>query len=398
MVEEKKHSQYKEYFEKVVSDIEYLWDHDIEISEIGKLRSVLKCVGSDHTMAADPFFCRLQEFYISLSQMGKNLIFSPHYPCAIDILPSKDKEYQIVISTLPGSLADSDPNDTKMSLSMRIYPVGVASLRLGWFLSTGKNFKIEDIIDFLWKKETDIQIGKEILDIDKLSVKYAKTLISGLIEKKRPPFLWSDTYNIIDIIEPSDLPPLEQCYNSLFLPLLTLQKNAIAEKTIGTNLSRKGDVLLVGSKSAVSYFPSGTIWDRRKVRRWLRNFIELFAVQQYLITEINTAEIAETFRVFKKNWMNTLKRGILPYEIRHLFSLWIYTQLHQQPCTLEKEDWRNRYLEFLKILDRDKKIEKANSSAWNQLASIKAETNAAEKSAGKLLTSVIETVMKAFKK
>jgi hypothetical protein len=345
-----KRGKEEDYFKEVVSDINYLWNEDIEIAKkgktrpLGRLRSVLKYIASDHTIKADPFFHKLQEFYISLYQENENLILVPHYPCAIDILPSEDREYQVVSSTLPGSLRDANPNMTKMSLSMRIYPVGIASLRLGWFLSTEKSFKIEDIIDFLWNKETNIEIDKQTLDIDALSVKYAKILISGLIEKKPPPFRWLNTYSLIDIV-----------------------------------------------KATVSYL-SGKMRDRRTVRTWLRNFIELSDVQKYLISEIEAVKFYQMYCMLKQYWLNRLKKGILPPKMRPLFSLWVYTQLHQRTCTLEKESWRNRYQEFLKVLDKKGRIQEANDSAMITLEQIETETRKANSDAGKWLKYFIDFI------
>ncbi|MGD8506489.1 MAG: hypothetical protein PVF15_07495, partial [Candidatus Bathyarchaeota archaeon] len=257
----------------------------------------------------------------------------PHYPCAIDILPSIDRKYQVVSSTLPGSLREA--SEVRMSFSIRLYPAGIASLRLGWFLSTDKNFKIGDIIDFLLEKETVTEIDDEEFSVDLLSKIYAKKTIEGLIKKRPPPVDWTDTHSIIDIVDATDLPSSDKGFSEIFLPLLNLQRNFVVKEGNLENLSNRGDWLLPGKNSMVSYLPfAKSDCDRRKVRRWLRNFIELFSIQKSLIGQIQATRISEMFRMNKQNWISKLKRGLLPPDINSLFSLWLYTQLHQCPGTL----------------------------------------------------------------
>lgn len=384
----------KKYFETVVEDIEYLGNLDRTVPGVGKLRSVLE---APEFVGADSFFRTLQEFYVDLSQKSnKKLMLTPHYPCAIDILPSHVRKHKVIASTLPVSLREA--NEVKMSFSMRIYPAGIASLRLGWFLSTDKNFKIGDIIDFLWEKKTVIEIDDEEFSVDLLSKIYSKKTVKGLIKMRKPPFEWIDTHSIIDIVDATDLPSSDKGFSEIFLPLLNLQKNFVVKDGNLENLSNRGDWLLPGKRSMVSYLPfAKSDCDRRKVRRWLRNFIELFSIQKSLISQIQATKISEIFRRNKQNWINKLKKGLLSPDINSLFSLWLYTQLHQCPGTLEKEAWRIRYQKSLKVLDQNDKIQTANDIALVELEKIKTETNDLESTAGKWLKSFIELLTEGMK-
>ena len=385
----------EKYYETVVKDHEYLGKQDKFVPGVGKLRSVLD-IGSD--VEADRFFVCFQDYYHkllsrSIPNIEKGLILTPHYPCAIDILPSNRKKYRVITSTLPGSL--KNVKKAKMSVSIRIYPAGLASLRLGWFLTTEESFKIEDIIEFLMKKRAFIEIADSKLSIDKLTKEYRKRLIDGLLKKEKPPLSWEDTYSIVDLVKATNL-TLDQNYNDVFFPLLCLHKQLREEERTIDNLSRRGDVLLPGTESVVAYLisPPAEIQDRRKVRRWIRNIIELFSIQKFLTSEIETMTISRTFGKFKKHWLQTLKKGLLPPKIKYLFSVWIYTNLHLRRYPLEKELWRVRYEKILKILDKNNDIEKSNDQVMGQLEEIVKETSEASKEVGGWLKSLIDFVKK----
>lgn len=384
----------EKYYETVVKDHEYLGKQGKFVPRVGKLRSVLD-IPTEECMH-DSFFVNFQDYYHKLlsrsrPNIEKGLILTPNYPCAIDILPSNRKKYRVITSTLPGSL--KKVKKAKMSFAIRIYPVGLASLRLGWFLTTEESFKIEDIIEFLVKKRASIKIDDSTLSIGKLTKEYAERLISGLLKKEKPPLSWEDTYSIVDIVEATNL-TLEQNYDDVFLPLLGLHRKPREEERTIDNLSRHGDVLLPGTRSIVMYFPSGDIVDRRKVRRWLRNIIELFSIQKFLISEIETMTISKTFGKFKKYWLRTLKRGVLPPTIKHLFSVWNYTNLHLRRYPLVKDVWRVRYQKILKILDKKDGIKKSNDQVIAQLEEIVKETGEASRRVGEWLKSLIAFVKK----
>ena len=379
-----------------MKDHEYLGKQGKFVPGVGKLRSVLDIVP---TVLADSFFVCFQDYYHkllsrSMPNIEKGLILTPHYPCAIDILPSNRKKYRVITSTLPGSLRNV--KKAKMSFSIRIYPAGLASLRLGWFLTTEESFRIEDIIEFLVRKRASIEIDDSELSIGKLTREYAERLIGGLLKKERPPLSWEDTYSIVDIVKATTL-TLEQNYNDVFLPLLCLHRQPREEERTINNLSRGGDVLLPGTRSVVAYLPSADEADRRKVRRWLRNIIELFSIQKFLISEIETMTISKTFGQLKKeNWLRTLKRGLLPPTIKYLFSVWNYTNLHFQSYPLKKESWRVRYQKILKVLDKNNHIKKSNDQVMDQLEETVKEASEASKKVGEWLKSLFDIAGKRF--
>lgn len=387
----------KKYYETVVEDIENLGNQNKTIPEVGKLRSVLQTPKVKHYVKADSFFRKLQEFYIALShKTNKKLILTTHYPCAIDILPSSDTNYEVLSSTLPGSLREA--SEIRTSLSLRLYPSGIASLRLGCFLSTDNSFKGGDIIDFLLKKDTLIKIDDEQCSIDRMITNYAEKTIIGLVKEKRPPLDWIDTHAIIDIVEVNPLPSSNMEYKTFFSPLLNLQKNYVINEESLQNLSNRGDWLIPGKKSVVLFFPfAQSDCDRRKVRRWFRNFIELFSIQKSLMSQIQAEKISEIFRNNRQYWLDKLKRGILPNDINSLFSLWLYTQLHQCPGTIEKEAWRTRYQKTLKVLDKKNKIQKANDIALIELGKIEKETSNLHTTAGNWIKSFIELLNETMK-
>jgi len=233
------------------------------------------------------------------------------------------------------------------------------------------------------------------LSIDSFSRKCADKAIAGFIGESPPRPDWRDTYSAIDIVDASGLVPFEQGYNEIFLPLLNLDENPEEEEGGVDNLSNRGDVLLPGRKSVVSYLPSArSDCDRRKVRRWLRSLIELFSIQKFLAGSIEAATVYEKFRLNKQNWMGELKRGILPYDIRPLFSLALYTQLHRNSGMIEKKAWRIRYQKMLEKLDQNEEIQEANSKAVAELEKIKSETGRSEEKAGKWVSQLVEILAK----
>jgi hypothetical protein len=362
---------------------------------VGKLRSVLDI----ESVLADSFFGCFQDYYSkllsrSMPNIQKGMILTQHYPCAIDILPSKDKKYKMNASTLPESLRNV--KKTRMSFSIRIYPAGLASLRLGWFLTTEKSFKIEDIIEFLVRKRATIEIDELELSVGELTEEYARRVIDGLVRSEKPSLFWDYTYSIVDIVEATGL-TLQQNYNDVFLPLLSLSMQSEKGGYTINNLSKRGDVLLAGTKSAVTYLPSADEADRRKLRRWLRNIIELFSIQKSLVNEIETMGISETFEQLRKEyWLKTLEKGLLPPTIKYLFSLWNYTNLHFQTYPLRKEAWRVRYNEILKTLDTNDSIRISNDKVKTQLEETVKQASEASKKVGGWLRSLLEIVGKRF--
>lgn len=377
------------FYEKAIQDIDYLGtQQDLYIQKVGQLRSVLdtKSTSISGTLGCepDPFFHQFQEYYTYLASKGQSLL--PHYPCVVDILPSNKVKYKINASAFPGSL--SEAKIAKLSVSIRLYPVGLASLRLGLFLSTTKSFDVKNIIEFLWQKNGSIDVEGlgTGLSIDKLTKMYGQMLLDGLC-KRRNPLSWSFTYSSIDIIESSQL-TLEHNYDDVFFPLVNLGKEP-ENKLIPNNQSRDGDILLFGPKSSVSYLPNNADGnklmnpDRRKIRRWVRNSVELFSAQQLISNCISATTVAGIFDSLKaEHWMETIKKGILPPAIKQLFSYWNYTHLHLQDFPLIKQDWRNRHSELIRILDENARIVKANKLSMKQLIAISKEASKAQTEVG----------------
>lgn len=385
----------EKYYETVVEKPKHLREQPRFVPGVGKLRSVLDTAPVGW---ADPFFVCFQDYYQELRR--KKLILTPHYPCAIDILPSNRKKYRVITSTLPGSL--KNVKEVKMSTSIRIYPAGLASLRLGWFFTSDESFRIEDVIEFLMRKRAFIDITKRHrseysrLSIDELTRKYAKGLVRGLLREERP-LSWDFTYAIVDIINATPL-TLEQNYSDVFLPLLSLDKQPEEGKLAARNLARGDEVLLPGPRSAVAYLPSADKMDRRKVRRWFRNIIELFSIQNYLIKEVETMTISDIFQQLQdEHWLRILKKGLMPPTIKHLFSVWNYLNLHFQRYPLKEKAWRLRYKKILKILDKNDEIKKSKDQTWSHLQETVNESVRASKKAGNWLKSLINSVSKWVK-
>lgn len=385
----------QKYHEIVVREPKCLGNENKFLPRVGKLRSVLDV----ESVLADSFFGCFQDYYSkllsrSMPDIQKGIILTQHYPCAVDILPSKTMKYKVDISTLPGSLGNV--KKTKMSFSLRIYPAGLASLRLGWFLETEKSFRIEDIIEFLVRKRAKIEINDLKLSVGELTEEYARRVIDGLVKSEKPSLFWDYTYSTVDIVEATGL-SLQQNYSDIFLPLVSLSMQPEEREYTINNLSKRGDVLLPGPKSTVTYLPSADEADRRKLRRWLRNVIELFSIQRSLVSEIQTMEISKTFEQLRKEyWLKTLEKGLLPPTIKYLFSLWNYTNLHFQTYPLRKEAWRVRYNEMLRILDPDDSIRKSNDKVKAQLEDTVKQASDSSKKVGGWLRSLLEILGKKF--
>lgn len=393
----------KAYYDKVVNADGYLGTQtDKNIPGVGRLRSVLdtkstaikSCESSpDHP---DTFFLKFQDYYKRL--FAQNLILIPHFPCVIDILPSNNGKYHVDALALPGSL--SDAKNAKISISIRIYPAGLASLRFGLFLSTVKSFDIEDVITLLWQKSASVNVNglQPNLNIEKLTNAYGDMLLKGLHNKQKQ-VDWDGgfTYSFVDIVEAAPL-TTAQNYNDVFLPLLGLNEKLTSANFPANNLSRNGDVLLIGPKSVVFYLaPKNLIpnqyisADQRKVRRWIRNSIELFSIQQFVSNNIEASAISELMKhLTNENWLKTLKNGILSPSINSLFSYWNYTNLHNQNYPLDKQDWKNRYAEMLKILDKGGRINQSEKRAMDQLSEVEKDANQNQKKVGDFIGKLID--------
>jgi len=384
----------EKYCETVVEDSKYLSKQRMFVPGVGKLRSVLDTAPE---VRADPFFFCFQDYYQRLRE--KELILTPHYPCAIDILPSNRKKYRVITSTLPGSLTTA--KEAKMSVSIRIYPAGLASLRLGWFFSTEENFRIEDIVEFLMSKRSFIEITKKPkskyskLSIDELTVEYKRRLVRGLLgEERLPP--WELTYSIVNVVKADPL-TLERNYSDVFLPLLCLNKQSKEGEHTMDNLAKRNDVLLPGTRSIVAYLPSAAYADHRKVRRWLRNIIEFYSIQKYLIKEVETMRVTNVFKQFQdKHWLKRLRKGVLPPTIRDLFSVWNYLNLCSQRYPLKEKAWRVRYRKILKILDKNNEIKKSKDQAMSQIKETVDEAVKASGEVGGWMQTLVDRILAVF--
>jgi hypothetical protein len=61
------------------------------------------------------------------------------------------------------------------------------------------------------------------------------------------------------------------------------------------NLSGGNDVFKIGTESSVTYFPSAEEQDRKSARRLLRNFLELFFIQEFLTNEFTVMAVGNIF-------------------------------------------------------------------------------------------------------
>lgn len=383
----------KDYFEKVIKDVSYLGKKDLCIEKVGKMRSALDL--ESNPCSADNFLQYLQEYYCNLASKG--LYLTPHYPCVIDILPTSETKYEIDIPTFPGSLIDATL--AKISASIRLYPIGLGSLKLGLYLQTEKSFDIKDIIELLWRKSGKIIVLNlgEYYTLDQLTKVYGEAVLQALFAGKKP-FSWTSTYSFVDIIESEPL-SLESNFEDFFLPVSWLGKEPKLKHCVPKNQSRDGDILLFGERSAVSYLP-GVEDDRRmnpnrrKLRRWVRNSSELFSAQQHACNLINANSIARILDELKSQyWAKKLKDGVLPPALECLYSLWNYTNLHRQIFPLCKEDWRERHTELIRMLDIENRINLSNTQAMRQLIDISKQASDAQHD----VANAIKTVNDNFK-
>lgn len=381
----------KKYFKMVVTDANCLRKKKKEVKGIGKLRSVLDVPESKKKIKPDSFFSTLQHFYtVCLNQeMDKELIFPPHFPCAIDILPAKNKKYEIVRSTLPDSLQEYD--EALMSISMRIYPVGLGVMRFGCFLSTENNFEVKDIIDYLWNKETCIKIGGEQSSIHSLIQKIADATIKEILDSDHNPPNWQETHSIIDIVDATGIESFEKNNKQLFSPLMNLNEN-VTQEEIGRNLSDGNDLILPGKNSLVTYLPNAREYDRRIVRRWFRNFIELYSIQQYLSREIDALSLGADKKKFSNNWKSDFVQIIKSNNISPLFSRLFNISLHQRDGTFKKESWKNRYKKILEVLDQDNKIQTAFDSTLLQLINLQNDVRKTEERVGNRIEKFVDVL------
>jgi hypothetical protein len=368
----------RSYFDKVVKDVQYIGRRDLTIEKLGKMRSILDL--SSNGCGADNFFQFFQDYYCNLATKGLYLI--PHYPCVVDILPTADTQYGIDLSTFPESFRNATV--AKISVSIRLYPIGLGSLKLGLYLQTKESFNIQDITELLRQKSGKIFVINlgEYYTIDQLTRVYAELLLQALFKVKKP-FSWTSTYSFIDIIESEPL-SLESNYEDFFLPITCLGKEPKNKEYVPKNQSLYGDILLFGEKSAVSYIPGAEDSrlmnpDRRKLRRWVRNSAELFSAQQFACNIINTNDIARTLDELRSQyWAKKLKDGVLPPVLEKLFSCWNITNLHSQGYPLCKENWRERHSELIRMLDQGNRIISSNKQAMEQLTAITEQASNAQ--------------------
>jgi hypothetical protein len=353
----------KKYYETVIYDCRLLGKQNIIIPFIGKLRSGIDVNGVD----VDPFLFKLHDYY---SQLAKNhkLFLTPHYPCVVDILASKDENYHIELSKLPGSL--SSCSEPKLSIALRIYPAGLASVRLGLFLQTATSFQIQDIIDFLAKRNAVITMGSQPYNIDKLTKEFARRLSAGLLNDQQTIYVEEGTSSMVSIIGADPHPTFQNNSADVFLPLLCLNMHPDSSLPVTGNLAKDPDVFIVGGRGNAVFFIPENIEDereidRRKLRRWIRNVFELYALQNFIHTSIVSSDVYTDFQLqlSKENWIKKLKKGILPPSFNSLFSDWNYVHLHQQDFPLQKAVWKTRYAEILKVLDPDDAIKKSDIQA-----------------------------------
>lgn len=393
------HSKYdfladkRSYFDKVVKDAQYLGKKDLSIEKLGKIRSALDLSGNPSE--ADNFFQHFQEYYSYLAGKGPYLI--PHYPCVIDILPTSDTKYAIDLSTFPGSLKDAKL--AKISASIRLYPIGLGSLKFGLFLMTEKSFDIHDVIEFLIQKNGRIlvtNLGEEYT-VDRLTRVYAESLLQALYKNKKP-FSWDSTYSFVDIIESEPL-SLESNFEDFFLPITCLGKEPKDKEHVPENQARDGDVLLFGERSAVSYLPGTLDGDRlmnpsrRKLRRWVKNSTELFSAQQVACNFVSTSAVTRTLDALRsKYWVEKMKDGILPPPLEELYSYGNYTGLHNQGTPLCKKEWRDRHSELIRMLDPENRIAEALKQSNEQLVAISEQASDAQHDVARSLKTANDTV------
>ncbi len=377
------------YYEQVIYDSRFLGSQNITVPFVGKLRSGIDISGVE----VDPFLFKLQNYYSQLAKRYK-LFLTPHYPCAVDILNSENKDYNIKLSTLPGSL--SSCSDAKLSISLRIYPAGLASLRLGLFLQTSTSFQIEDIIDFLVNRNAIVTMGNQDYNIDKLTKEFAHRLSAGLLNNPQTNYIEEQIASMVTIIEAKPSPTFQNNSADVFLPLLYLNMHPDNSLPVTGNLAKDPDVFMAGGRrNAVFFIPENNA-DRRKLRRWTRNVFELYALQNLQSQSIASRAVSSDFqaRLSQENWIKKLKKGILPPSLNSLFSDWNYVHLHQQDFPLQKAVWKTRYAEILKVLDADNAIKNSETQARTLLDDTVKQAAQDSKDASSWLQKFIDIVGK----
>lgn len=385
-----------DYYEEVIKYNKYLSGKKKIISGVGQLRSVLDVQGG---LGADTFFSSFQKYYNELQNSKLQKVrMIPHYPCVIDILPDEKKFYTFKRSCVLLKNLDSD---SKISLSVRLYPIGLASLRLGCFLTSEKGFAVEDIIAFLKMNTWPIEVKDVVSSGEELDLrKYANKITEGIHKKNEYNEIrdWKHrNYSIVDIAGSTDPLTKKQDYKDIFLPLLCLNTNPNSEEKacISTNLSKKKDIFLIGPKSAVIYFPSSEKLHRRIVRRVLRDYIELLYMQELACNEISALAKSNYWGDLNSEyWKDILKNGIRSPNIGRLFSLWDYTTINPKTYPLKKAKWVDRYVALLKCLDQSGAIKEGNKTATETMEDAIKRANGAKKELGAAIKAIFEGLTK----
>jgi hypothetical protein len=345
----------------------------------------------------DPLIEALQSYYADFTK--RNLFLIPHYPCVIDLLPAKGKKVKINLSTLPGAL--NQAKNAKLSASFRIYPGGLAFLRLGMFILT-PTWDIQNISDFFWRKEAKVEVeglGPE-MSLNTLTDTYAQELIDGLHGTGKGQIhlpSWINSYSYVDLVECGPL-DWQQNKDNVFLPILYLGKVPNPPFT-PVNLGQPGDSLWFGPECAVSYLPTGSDgnelmnFDRRKIRRWVRNSIELYCMQCLMSRNISSMSVSTMFdQLQNEKWMKSFENAFspLPPTASTLFSYWNYTKLHLQGNPFLKRHWTDRHSELVRVLDEKNNIAASSKQAEDMLAQMRNEAICRKKSVGEKIGKFLD--------
>jgi len=380
-----------DYYDQVIDKCKYLGQQNRVIDKVGKLRAVIDVSGPGQN--ADYIFCDFQRHYQNMANSDiKQLQLTPHFPCAIDVLPSKNLPYKVDTSKLPGTLQKA--STIKMSFSIRMYPAGLAFFRLGFYLEGQEGFAVNDLITFSTLNKFPVTINNAQFDL----LDYANNVLKGLHKDYNPASMNTrDRYTIVDIIEASRLLTWEQNSKNMFLPLLSLDPSGIDESAVSANLSRKQEIFKIGPRSSLLYLPAAAD-DRsthKTVRRLLRNYLELFFIQKFLAEKISDlSKTAEYSFDIGGNWKQILKNGLREPRISNLFSLWDYTSLHLQDHPLKSEQWRNRYTAILQVLDKEKSIEAKSIQAMDTIKDMVSQAKAAQAEVNAGIEKAIDTITK----
>ncbi len=374
------------YYNTVLAKCKYLGEQNTVIPNVGKLRAITDVAGKK---TADYFFDDFRTYYQNMAKSDINqLRLTQHFPCAIDILPAKGKFYKFDLTALPESMKKA--SEGKMSFSVRLYPAGLASFRLGYFLKSQDGFAVKDIIEFLSLNQFPVTVNDAEFDLRE----YAINIVNG-IHQDQAAVAFTAPYSIVDIIESSVPLTWEQNSQNVFLPLLCLNSSPPNDALVSENLAKDQEIFRVGPKSTVFYFPSAKEVDHKNVRRLLRNYLELLFVQKFLTGEITAlAKTAEYSFDMSGNWKQILKNGLKEPKIRHLFSLWDYTSLQQQNDPLKKKEWRDRYSVMLKVLDKENSIENGSQMALETIKSLVDQGKKAQSQVSSGIEKAIDLMVK----